>query len=1035
MNKSDGFSLAEVMIAMGVGVIVVGGAMATLNIVNRGFAKQELIQTTNEIVNNIRVQALNTNNLIQSAELTNTLGTTGISSDYGPTSNLLYPQLLRNCLPEVSNTVSSGCDKVTLEEPGKGFLFYLTSNELNDPEKAVAGEDIYYRNNGMRCSSSDAANPLLCPLMARTWFEPFCLNFATSCSKATSLIVRYSVGLRTDYSGEEAIPTLSNEFYVPLQKGVQIKNLLSQTDTPLYSNSKGIFVIPKYYGFPGQYVEGLRFEVTISNPEGLTSMRVQGRSLTGPDSKLYNDSIEPDELLEKKWEDIPTPSNPNAGAWSIDLTGAGPNQTFNFGTQSNVGANSRLPTAFTIGKSKASTLDPKFHWTVNADGSEYIAPEFKSGFYQFRVLTTDSMGGEIESTNYITVRLVSIPEFQYVVGNFSLTRDCVNTVSPYSLFVGDDEVISFSQIKLNGSIVSTPTIIGNKAQLNFDFLTNQTMGNYPVTLTLKNLFSDISMETILIPKVEDTKIIALSDALVSTSITNNPDKIRYLSTGKVSTLYTAGNCCNATPKVTWSFPTAPDFGGVPLLAENSSNSSANFLSTMTCSTTGNLRSCSSTITVKGIKESPNLSSPPHDISTILNLGSESNNSACQLSSTNPSGDPVGKFIPIVNLPTIRFYLTESLWLHNIPAGPATTSLSSTSIKSVTPRVYVRMDFSPSHDVEVHVVDSANPTHSLCPPITFPANGTSNPIDKFCNLNSTNFSGKLELRRKDNLEATAFNKIVYEGESACPFTSGCDAQIAGAIHHTICQRNFTDPNKNLITDFPMTPTLEVMINKEMKDSPYGLNTDESQHAKNDYGVWTVGRKKQLRCYDNWSDNNSTTLKFNPTTNKQDYYDVYKFNNEERLKLSPIPSPLHYKLRTLGSPFTEAIQFKSFNYPINNGAIDYEADNIPFIYMVSQADIPEKVVWAAPGTDISARITTGKQPWEDVTGNLNCNGLSSNIKVFRMRPNINWNTSDLIIKNLGAISTSREDLNDRFSYLFMCSYGRWHPSSQNYNNWSD
>lgn len=1034
MRASNGFSLAEVTIAMAVSALVIGGVMATLNLVSKGSAQHELLQARSEIVNNIRVQSLNINNLTQSAELTNSLGSTGVVPDYGAVSTLLYPQLLRNCLPNISNTASAGCDKTNLEEPGKGFFFYLTQNESPDPEQAIAGEDIYYRSTGMRCSSVEAANTTICPLTARVWFEPFCLNFSNQCNKAMSLLIRYSVGMRSDYTGEDTVPTISSDFYVPLQKGVQIRNLLSQADTPLYSNNQGIFVLPKYYGYPGQYVEGLRFEVTISNPEGLTSMRLQGRSLTGPEAKLFDDSKIPNELTQKVWEDIPTPSNPDIGTWSIDLTGAGPNQTFNFGTQSNVGANSRAPTAFTIGKSKSGAPDPQYHWTLNASGTDYVAPTFKSGFYQFRVLAKDTLGGEIESSNYITVRLVSIPEFQYVQGNFSLSRDCVSTKSPFSLLVGDDEVISFSQIKLNGSILPTPTILGNKGQLDFDFLTDQPAAAYPVVVTLKNLFSDVSMETGMIPRVEDTKIINLSDVSVTANVTNSPEKIRYLSTGQVSSSYVTGNCCNAIPKTTWSFLSSPDFGNTPLLAENSTSSSSNFQSTMSCTVTGNIRSCGTTITAKGLKESPNLPSPPNDISAVLDLGGGSSNPACQLSSINPSGDPIGKFIPVVNLPTISFYLTESLWLHNIPAGPPTTSLASSSIKPSTPRVYVRMDFAPAHDVEVYIVDSVNPSNALCNPIIFTADGNPNPIDKFCDLNSTNFSGILELRRKDNLETTAFNKIAYAGETSCPFASGCDAQIAGTVHHTICQRSFTDAAKTLITDFPMPPELLIKSDVEMRNSPYGLNSDGTQHAKNDYNSWTIGRKKQLRCYDNWN-NNTTDSLFNLNNNKQDYYDVYKYNNETRLHLSPIPAPLQYKLSNPDSPFPDAIAFHAFNYPINNGSLDYGADNVPFVYIVSQAGDPEKVTWVVPSAGVSARITTGQQPWDDVTSNLNCNGLSNNIKLFRIRPNLNWNTSNLTIKTIGSMLNNNGDQNDRYSYLFMCDYGRWHPSSSTYNNWSD
>ena len=1032
----NGFSLPEVMIAAAVSALVIGGVLATLTLVNKGDTHQELLRARDEIINNIRFQSMNLDNLTKSAELTSSLGPVGIIPDYGPTSTLAFPDLLKNCLPNFSNTPSAGCDKKTFEESGKGFLFYLTGNAINDPENAIAGEDVYYRTTGQRCSSTDAANPQFCPLTARAWFEPNCLNFAETCNKAMSLIVRYSVGLRDDYVSEDVVPTLLGEFYVPLEKGVQIRNLLSQTNMPLFSNSKGIFVIPKFYGYTGQYIEGLRFEVTISNPEGLTSMRIQSRSLTGSDAKLYDDTKIPDELLNKSWSDVPTPENSGLGAWSIDLKDAGPNQTFNFGTQSTVASNSRTPVSYSIGKSKGGTPDPVYHWTLNSDSSDYIPPTFKSGFYQFRVLTKDSLGGEIESANYITVRLISIPEFQYVNSNFTITRDCIKTSNSYSIFVADDEAITFSQLKLNNVIMPTSSITGDKGLLNFDFLMNQSAGDYPVVLTLKNRFSDVAMETGTIAKVEDTKSILLTDVLVSSSILNNPEKIRYLSTGTVNLNYSAGNCCNATPKSVWSFLSSPDFGGVPLLAENSTGSSANYTSSMTCSVIDNLRTCSTSIVAKGLKESPPLSSPPYDISAQIDLGGESTNPACQFSSTKPSGDPIGKFIPVVNLPTIRFYLTESLWLHGIPAGPATSALSSTSIKPITPRVYVRIDFSPANNVEVFIVDSANPTNKLCSsPITFIADGGTTPIDKFCDLNSTSFSGTLELRRKDNLEATAFNKIAYEGEPTCPFAAGCDAQIAGTVHHTICQRNFTDPKKKIIDDTPMSAEYLVKANVDMLNSPYGLNNDGSQNIHNDNTVWKNGRKKQLRCYDNWMSGNWAPSTFNPPNNKQDYYDVFKYNNETRLAINPIPAPIQSRLESPTSNSYFSIAFSRFYFPINSGSYDYSADNIPFVYMISQASSHSSVNWSNVDPITNLRTTSGTQAWEDVTNGLNCSGLSNNIKLLRIRPNINWNTSTVTNVSYQALENFNYNLNDRYSYFFMCDYGRWHPSGQSYNTWTD
>jgi len=1039
--KINGFSLTEIVIVIGVSAIVLGGAMTTLNLVSHGNAQQELLHSRDEIINKIRTQSTNPDNLTKSAEFTSSLGTTGISPDYGPPSIINYPNLLKFCLPNISNTPSAGCDKATIEEPGKGFLFYLTENAIIDPQKVVAGEDIYYRKTGMRCTTTEAGDTTLCPLSARVWFEPICLNFTINCNKASSLIIRYLVGLRTDYTGDNVIPSISSEFYVPLQKGVQIRNLLSDNDTPIYPNSKGIYAIPKYYGSSGQFIKGLRFEVTISNPEGLTSMRIQGRSLTGTDSKLYDETKIPDELIKKTWEDIPTPEATSLGAWSIDLSGAGPNQTFNFGTQLNVGANSRPPTSFAIGKSKSGSLDPTFHWTLNSDSTDYIPPLFKSGFYQFRVLTNDFMGGEIESSNYVTVRLISIPEFQYINGDFSLTRDCVNSTNSYSVFIADDEVLTFNQVKINGSIVSTAPVIGNKGLLNFNFSSNQVSGTYPVLLTLKNRFSDVSMETNLIPKVEDLKTIVLSDASVGANIDNDPEKVRYLGIGDVTLNYTSGNCCNSTPKATWSFLSSPYFGGTPLIAENSTGSTADYSLNMNCTVTGSARTCNTTIKIKGLKESPNIASPPDDISAALDLGAESSNPACQFSSAKPSGDPVGKYIPVINLPTIRFYITESLWIHNIPAGPATPSLSPTSIKPIVPRVYVRMDFAPANDVEVYIIDPLNPTVSVCDPIKFLADGNPNPIDKFCDIKILNFSGTLELRRKDDNPLTPFNKIAYESESTCIFSPAfpCDAQIAGATQHTICQKNFTSPTETSINNVPMPSQIVIPLDRDMLNSPYGVNADNSQKANNDYWVWKKGRVKQLRCYDNWAGNNTTTAQFNSPNNKQDYYDVFKYNAETRFSLSSVPSPIQYKLETPGAPYPNTIIFSNFNFPINKGALDYNSDNIPFLYLVSQSGFPENVVWTSPSNATSAYVTSGQQPWEPING-FSCtgptvSGKAKTLQLYRVRPNINWNTATTSIITLQNIRTVFDDLNDRYSYIFMCDYGRWHPTSSALNSWTD
>jgi len=1035
-----GFNLAEVAIAMGVSAIVIGGVMTTLNLVTRGNSQNDLNQSKNEIVNSIRTQSLNPDNLVVSAEITNSLGSAGLTPDYGPTSTINFPDLLRKCLPSITNTPGMGCDKSAIEEPGKGFLFYLAADKKSNPDSTIAGEDVYYKSNGIRCTPTEAASDSACPLTARIWFEPNCMDFGSTCNKAISLIVRYSVGLRADYKGESSTPNTYGEFYVPLQKGILMKNLLTQSDTPIYPNSHGVYVVPKYYGYAGQFAQGLRFEVSVSDPTSFKTMRMQSRTLTGPDAKSYDDTVIPEELKKKDWEDVPTPDNASMGAWSIDLSGAGPNQTFNFGTQTTVAANSRTtPAAFTIGKTKASGLDPIFHWTVNADRTDFVPPSFKSGFYQFRVLTKDTFGGEIESTNYITVRLVGTPEFQYVDGVFDISRNCIDTITPFTVLVGDDEEITFSQLKIGSTELATPTISGSKGQLKFNFLNNQPAGPYPLTLTLKNRFSDVSLDTGLIPRVEDLKTINLADVPITASMVSNPEKIRYLSTGTVGLTYTSGNCCNAIPKATWSFLASPYFsGGLPILRESSTNSSADYTTSMSCSVTGNSRTCSTSIVATGFHEGPNMSSPPNDIQARFDLGAEATNSACQFTADKPAGDPVVKYIPVVNLPTIHFYLSESLWLHNIPGGPATTSVSPNSIKPIAPRVYLRMDFSPAHDVEVYVVDATSPDTAspLCPPITFTAGTGTTPIDKYCDITNTSFSGVLELRRKDDNPLTNFNKIAYETETTCPFVAGCDAQIAGAIHHTICQRSFASATATSINNVPMPLQLTIPATEGMNDSPFGVTSSGGQYAKNDYGVWTAGRKKNLRCYDNWVSNNYLPNLFSSPNNKQDYYDVYKYNNETRFTIIPTPDPIQYDIVSPGATYTSTISFSNFFYQNKGSSYDYSADNVPFFYMVSQNGTPNKINWPVPNPS-GAYIIVGPQPWEDITSQLSCTGLSSNLKLYRIRPNLNWNTSTLTVTGISGMSRSYGtiDLNKRFSYFFACDYGRWHPTGYGSSNWTD
>ncbi len=995
-NNSRGYSIAEVVIAMGVSLIVLGGVVTTLSIVNRGGSQYNLLQARNEIINKIRVQSMNPANLIASAKVTESLGMAGLPDDYGPVSTLQRPELLKKCIPDITGTETYGCNKTEMEETGRGFKFYLAENGSLEPSRVVAGEDVYYKNTGIRCTAAEAASTGSCPLMAKVWFEPFCLNFAQSCTKAMSLAIRYSIGLREDIVDSDlVIPTVDGEFYIPLQRGIQIRNLLNQLDAAITPNTKGIFTIPKFYGHPGQAISGLRFETLISNPYGLVSMRVQSRSLTGPNAKNFDDMTVPSELLAKEWSDVMTPGNSGLGPWAINLNGAIPNQVFNFGTQVTVAANSRLASpyqaaAFQIG-SNAVPLDPNYRWTINSTNTEYIAPGFKSGFYQFRVVATDVMGKEVESTNYITVRLVGIPEHQYLpTSNFSPERNCVDTNKSFSVFVGDDEEITFSQIKIQDQIQPTNSVVGTDDLLSFNFLTNQPRGSYPVTLTLKNRFSDVQMETLLVPKVVATHQIVLSDKTPSTDgILSNPVKIRKDESGQVSLNFKSGNCCNAEPSVTWSYLTSPYFNNLPLLSGPTT-------SQMECKVDGNSRQCSTTITVQGIKEGPNMSSPPNDISGTMTFGSSSAETACQMPNF-PASNTTAKYLPVIRVPNVYFYLSESLWL-TIPGG---------TIKDINPSARIRIDFDPSEKIVVQAVSASDPTFEICQ-VEFDAGTSITPRDRNCPIPS-GFSGEIILQRVSS-------NLQLPGEPDGPTYK---AKIVSNYTHRTCQANLTSA-QDLPAEYTVPATLP------MYDSPYGftlVNGVKVQDSKNDTGLWTYGRKKKLRCFDTWNG-------FNQSDNKQDFNDVYWYNYEYLVGKQNLPA----KNKSLGIEGS-AIEFAQFMVPNNPPLmIDTTSANIPYLYTVLQNGNPGGMAWGVYDSVTKATGTSSPMPWEDITTQLCANNASlSKIRILRNRLSIESSSGTIIMK--AANSFVSKNFSGYYSYAFMCSYSRWHPSGKSSATWTD
>lgn len=1013
IQNPKGYNLVEIVLAMAVSAIVLGGVITTINIVSSGNAQYNILQGRNEIINKIRIQAVNLRNLVISSELTAKLGNAGLPSDYGPPSSILFPELLMKCLPEVANTSSFGCDKRTIEEPGKGFLFYLSTNGDVDPDKATAGEDVYYRGNGMRCAQSESANSSTCPLQARVWFEPFCLNYADVCTKAMTIAVRYAVGLREDLKSELNIPTSFGEFYIPLQKGIQLKSLLTQNDLPLAPNSKGIYTIEKFYGHTWQNVRGVRLEAQVANPSGLVAMKIQYRYLTGTAAKGFSDVNIPDTLIQKSWEDLLTPGDEGSGPWSITLNGASPNQTFNFGTQINSVSNSRSsPTYFKIG-SDNSPKDANYRWTVDEKGN-YKAPTFKSGFYQFRVLANDSLGGTIESSNYITIRLISLPEFEFYNANFNLDRNCVDMEEKYSIYIADDEALTQNKLTLNNQILSTSSINGTDGIINFSFQKNQPAGSYPIVLTLKNRFSGIPLDNQMIsPTITETQIIQLTDVPVTiNNLASSPLTFRVNSSGNVKASLTSGSCCNSVPSVNWSYPCHPSFvNGDPNLNLGCPANWYRLLSgpsssLMSCTVNGNSRTCETSITANtGNGSSPPMTSPPTS-NIYATLVTNSSDAACMPNSSNVS-PPF--HLPIVNLPKISFYLKESLWL-DIPPGPPSPNVS---IAPIEPKVYVRIDYPPDETVSVDVVNSSNVNEVFCT-LTFEKGTGSSPIDKSCSINRSDFSGTIWLVKN----SISNNTIKLQGENSL---SSHYAKLEGNLSHTFCRAKIAS-----LPDQPLSYT--VPTEHPMLNSPYGfsiVNGQTIQDSKNDTNQWPAGRSKTLRCYDHWGASQWGAVDhsaFRYPYEKQDFYEVYKLNE--------------------GKSFYDRknnvvdLYFSDFNFPsYSDGKVDATSKNVPYLYLVMQNGPAPTGKWSYRNTLSGSSAQTVSESFENITPQL-CSGNATlqNIQLLRMRASIKTDPS-VVMKTVSGFYAMMDNTNGVFSYLFMCHYGRWNPAGKSYNSWID
>ncbi len=985
MSRENGFTITEVLVALGLSAIVMLGIISMMDILNKNNLRQGMVQTRAQIISKIRIQALNFDNLKASALVTKTLGAAGLVPDIGAPNSIDHFDMLAKCMPEYSDGAAVGCDKTVMDVANLGNQFYLADNLSLDPTRTIAGEDVFYRSNGQRCSAADAVQVDACPLLARVWFEPYCLNFAKTCNKAMSIVVRYSVGSR-DGTTISNLAKLEGEVYVPVQKGIQLSRLLNENDVPIPSNSFGIFAVQKYYG--AEPAAGLRFEAIISNPTGLVSMKLQKRAIVGVAAKDIGEDVIPAALEAEVWQDVPTPGNVALGPWAISLANGRPNQIFNFGTQVDVVSNSRPATAFTIGTNDPN--DSTYRWTRDPATSAFIAPTFKSGIYQFRVVAQDANGLWAESTNYFTVRIVGRPEVLFVNPSFNQQRDCAAGSFNYNILIGDDENITDSNVTLNGTDLGSAPVGTDHSAFTVPFDLSQPAGSYSLVLTAKNRFSDTPLEAFTIPSLNETRVITLSNVPPQfQSLTNNPTKIRLSSTGQVTASYVTGNCCVQTPAVNWTYPISPAFGGVALLSGPAT-------SAMTCSSAGNTRTCTSVITGTGEKEGPPGNTAADIMATLSFTGVQAD--ACKMPS--PSFYSQSKYIPVVKNPTISFYLTESIWL-TLPLGSA---------KAITPRVVVRADFAPEENIVVQVV-KASDSSVICD-VQFDGSPTPGAaIDKFCNIPPA-YSGDLFLQKHPAYAA----KIQYDSDPALS-PSPYKARITGSIVHRTCSANVTD-----ISD--QAPLYSVSIGTPMEDSPWGYTLDglgnKVQNSKNDAGKWTVGANKRIRCYDEW------TGFINPN-NKQDYYSVYKYNTEDK---NPYQLALN---RSIGEGSTP-LAFASFIFPGNPPLIiDMNSKNIPYLYAVYPDGVPPtNIVWQYSDSGGSAGQTI-PQPMQDVTSQV-CAGVGtlSKVKLYRALMNVQSSSGNIILKAANGVSGGGNGIH---SYIFMCEYGRWHPSGANSVNWID
>lgn len=1021
--NNSGMLLIEVIISAGIAGILMLSLLAMMQLVNQNSSRVSLGVTKNEIINRIRVSAVSLTSIESSANLTETLGTDGLTPDIGTANNLVNFQALKDCLP--SSGTAGTCNKSSMDD-ARGFRFYLANGSSTDPTKALAGEDVYYTISGIRCDQTKAVSASECPIMAQAWAEPFCSGFATSCNKAISLTIRYRISLRPDFTGTALMAPIEGEVYLPLTKGIQLSRLLSQNDSPLTMNSSGIYTVQKYYGLTDQIntlqPTGLRFEAILGNPTGLLTMRLQYRAITGTAAATYLDDSVPSSLTSASWVDLPDPST-GTGQWTVAFSSAKPNQIINFGTQASTNAPNTISKNWKIGAttSESAAEQAKYRWTYNGLG-QLVAPTLlQSGFYQFRVLATDSNSTTIESMNYITLRLVSRPQFLTPPGQPSLdqTRNCISAQKDinYSMTIADDESVGAQTLKLNGVDASFTPVSGTSGTITLPFDLSQVITGTSQTFiyhfTAQNNFTGRSVNNVTLANSSTDLSVRLSEKEAKIGdLSANPSKIRINTTGIVSATMTSGSCCNETPSVAWSYLSIPEASAALL--------SGNATSAASCSidNTTNTRTCLASVTATGIVESPT-STSSKDIASTFTYSTPG--TACT-GGTTQTAFSNALYVPVVKIPGIQFYITESLWLDLPDSGIAN------SLKSITPTVYVRADFQPDQDVIVGVYKASN--NELVCSLTFNAGTGTNPIDKDCIITGA-YSGDLLLRR------ISTNVMI---DTDTPDPSYRAKLVSGKLNHRTCRANITN-----ISDFS---NYTVSYNQPMTNSPWGYDLNTlAQYPQNDTGNWNTGDVKTLRCYDNWSGTitsggNSSGYSSSDSLyirnmglfaagyyemNIQDTYKLVRYNSEPSLRYSAY-YPQHHI--ALGSNGGGRARYQTYIFP-DNPNLDFDPKNAPYVFVVWVNGAPSNAIWQYinPG---GANSSTPQKSWTNYTDQV-CQGSSalSTIKLYGIKTT-GHSTVETVMKATNNIYTNTGS--GYYSYNFMCAFGRWNPYNKTQTNWT-